>query len=83
MPTSTSSLVFVEVKTRSSEAWPRPAAAVDARKRKLLSISAMDYLRLLNDPHVKCRFDNVDVRLTGGKVLEVRHITNAFPLAAP
>ena len=27
-------LVFVEVKTRSSEDWTRPAAAVDARKKK-------------------------------------------------
>ena len=25
-------LVFIEVKTRSSEAWTRPAAAVDARQ---------------------------------------------------
>ena len=27
-------LVFVEVKTRSSEDWTRPAAAVDRRKRR-------------------------------------------------
>src|SRR5579872_958602 len=38
-------LVFVEVKTRSSEEWTRPAAAVNARKRRLLSKCAMDYLR--------------------------------------
>src|SRR5579872_6840524 len=38
-------LVFVEVKTRSSEDWTRPAAAVNARKRRLLSKCAMDYLR--------------------------------------
>src|SRR6516162_4161713 len=36
-------LVFVEVKARSSEDWTRPAAAVDARKRKLLSQTALDY----------------------------------------
>ena len=29
-------LVFVEVKTRSSEEWSRPAAAVDARKKRLI-----------------------------------------------
>src|SRR3974377_1079057 len=28
-------LVFAEVKTRSSEDWTRPAAAVDKRKRRL------------------------------------------------
>src|SRR6185295_9299265 len=36
-------LVFVEVKTRSSEAWTRPAAAMNARKRRLLSQTALDY----------------------------------------
>src|SRR5512137_1686231 len=45
-------LVFIEVKTRSSEAWTRPAAAVDAHKRRLLSQTALDYLRLLRDPRV-------------------------------
>ena len=46
-------LVFVEVKTRSSEDWTRPAAAVNARKRRLLSQTALDYLRLLKNPPVK------------------------------
>src|SRR5437868_14475412 len=39
-------LVFVEVKTRSSEDWVRPAASVNARKRRLLSQAALDYLTL-------------------------------------
>src|SRR5215468_2401160 len=56
-------LVFVEVKTRSSEEWVRPAAAVDARKRRLLSQCALDYLRLLKNPPVKIRFDIVEVLL--------------------
>lgn len=77
-------LVFVEVKTRSSEEWTRPASAVDARKRHLLSLSAMDYLRLLKDPRsVKFRFDVVEVLLSEGRVSEVRHIINAFVLTAP
>src|SRR6478609_9078017 len=46
-------LVFVEVKTRSSEEWARPAAAVNARKKRLLSETALDYLRLLKNPQVK------------------------------
>ena len=54
-------LAFVEVKTRSSEDWTRPAAAVDARKRRLLSLTALDYLRLLKNPPVKFRFDVVEV----------------------
>ena len=76
-------LVFVEVKTRSSEDWVRPAAAVNARKRRLLSQTALDYLRLLKNPEVKIRFDIVEVLLQGGKVREVRHLPNTFAMSAP
>jgi putative endonuclease len=76
-------LVFVEVKTRSSEDWTRPAAAVDARKRRLLSQTALDYLRLLGNPPVKIRFDVGEVLLAGGQVREVRHLPNTFALTAP
>ena len=76
-------LVFTEVKTRSSEEWTRPAAAVDARKRKLLSQTALDYLRLLKNPPIKIRFDVVEVLLEGGVVAEVRHLPNTFTLSAP
>jgi putative endonuclease len=76
-------LVFVEVKTRSSEAWVRPAAAVNARKRRLLSQTALDYLRLLRNPPVKVRFDIVEVLLEEGAVREVRHLPNSFPMEKP
>jgi len=74
-------LVFIEVKTRSSEAWARPAAAVDARKRKLLSQTALDYLKLLKYPEVKFRFDIVEVLLKDGEVSEIRHLPNTFSLS--
>src|SRR5712691_3030904 len=48
-------LVFVEVKTRSSESWTRPAAAVNADKRRRLTQAALDYLKLLNNPQVRVR----------------------------
>jgi len=76
-------LVFVEVKTRSSEDWTRPASAVDARKRRLLSQTALDYLKRLNHPTVKIRFDIVEVLLAEGEVREIRHLPNAFPMAKP
>jgi putative endonuclease len=76
-------LVFVEVKTRSSEAWTRPAAAVNARKKRLLSQAAMDYIRLLKDPHVKLRFDIVEVLLGDGAVREIRHLPATFSLSPP
>jgi putative endonuclease len=76
-------LVFVEVKTRSSEEWTRPASAVDARKRTLLSQTALDYLRRLKNPPVKIRFDIVEVLLADGAVREIRQLPNTFPLARP
>jgi putative endonuclease len=76
-------LVFVEVKARSSEDWVRPAAAVNARKRRLLSLCALDYLKRLKNPPVKVRFDIVEVLLQDGAVREVRHLPNTFPLSRP
>ncbi len=76
-------LVFVEVKTRSSETWTRPAAAVNAHKRRLLSQTALDYLKLLKNPPVKIRFDIVEVLLADGEVNEVRHLPNTFAMSKP
>lgn len=76
-------LVFVEVKARSTEMWGRPAAAVDQRKRRLLSRTALDYLRQLDHPEVSLRFDIVEVLLVGDQVSAVRHLSNVFSLAAP
>jgi putative endonuclease len=76
-------LVFVEVKTRSSEDWVRPAASVDARKRRLLSQTALDYLKLIKNPEVKIRFDIVEVLLNDGAVKEARHLPNTFKMSKP
>jgi len=76
-------LVFVEVKTRSSEEWTRPAAAVNAARRRRLSQCALDYLRLAKNPPVKIRFDIVEVLLAEGEVREIRHLPNTFPMSKP
>ena len=76
-------LVFVEVKTRSSEGWTRPAAAVDARKRRALSRTALDYLKLLKNPAIKIRFDIVEVLLRDGAPSEIRHLPNTVNLSSP
>src|SRR5436190_5266612 len=76
-------LVFIEVKTRSSEEWVRPAAAVDRERRERLSRAALDYLRLLKNPPIKIRFDIVEVLLNEGAVREIRHLPNTFELAQP
>lgn len=76
-------LVFVEVKTRSSEEWGRPASAVDAERRGRLTRAGLDYLTLLGRPPVKVRFDIVEVLLNNGVVGEIRHLPHAFPMQRP
>jgi len=76
-------LAFIEVKTRSSEEWVRPAAAVNAERRRRLSQCALDYLRRLKNPAVKIRFDIVEVLLADGAVREIRHLPNTFAMSKP
>jgi putative endonuclease len=76
-------LCFIEVKTRSSEEWARPAAAVNAERRRRLSQCALDYLRKLKNPAVKIRFDIVEVLLADGAVREIRHLPNTFAMSKP
>src|SRR4051794_2561776 len=76
-------LVFVEVKTRSSEDWVRPAAAVDAERRRRLTRVALDYLRLIKNPKIKIRFDIVEVLLQDSAIREIRHLPNSFPMERP
>ncbi len=71
-------LVFVEVKTRSSEEFGRPFDAVDQKKRRLIIRGAMKWLRMLEMPDITFRFDVVEV-LTAPPG-EVRVIENAFQL---
>jgi len=73
-------LVFVEVKTRNTESFGRPMAAVDRNKRHYLSRAAVRYLRKLGRP-VNFRFDVIEVIGEKGCELPViRHIEAAFPL---
>ena len=76
-------LAFIEGKTRSSEEWTRPAAAVNAARRRRLTRAALDYLRLLKQPQVKIRFDIVEVLLAEGNVREVRNLPNTFAMEKP
>lgn len=74
-------LVIVEVKARKSEAFGRPEAAVDVRKRQALSRAAVHYVQRLGNPAVCLRFDVVEVvGEEGESEPDVRHIENAFSL---
>ncbi len=71
-------LVFIEVKTRSSEAFGRPIDAVDKKKRRRIVKGAMAWLRMLDMPDIRFRFDVVEV--IAGPSPEIRVIKNAFGL---
>ena len=75
-------LVFVEVKTRSSDAFGEPVEAVTKSKQRLITRGALAWLRLLDNPDILIRFDVAEVRVAGRK-MEVALIKNAFPLPEP
>lgn len=73
-------IAFVEVKTRSSVALGRPAAAVGRSKRDALSRAAVRYLKSHRVSKVYFRFDIVEV-IGEEESPVIRHIPNAFPLS--
>ncbi|HYY28774.1 MAG TPA: YraN family protein [Chthoniobacterales bacterium] len=54
-------LVFVEVKTRSTDAFGDPHLGVTRAQQQRIVRGAKEWLRLLNDPRVTYRFDVVEV----------------------
>ena len=75
-------LVFVEVKTRSSDAFGAPIDAVTLWKQRLITRGALAWLRLLGNPDILFRFDVAEVRVAGRK-LEVTLVKDAFALPEP
>lgn len=72
-------LAFVEVKTRGSEAFGRPASAVDSAKRRALCRAAASFLRRAGYPDLCYRLDIIEVvGNQGGPNPVVRHIEDAF-----
>lgn len=71
-------LIFVEVKTRSSEAWGAPREAVTAHKRERLIETAQCWL--LQHPTTKQpRFDVIEVLVNQQRgTCRIRHVPHAF-----
>lgn len=72
-------LVFVEVKTRSSDAYGSPLEAVTRQKQAKIALAASEYLLRESAGRAAARFDVVAVSFAGGKPA-VEHIKNAFEL---
>lgn len=73
-------LTFVEMKTRSSTAFGRPADAVTPDKQRLIQRGALDWLRQLGQPRLSFRFDIAEVWLIPQELPRVHVIENAFTL---
>ena len=71
-------LAFVEVKTRTSTAFGRPAQAVTPEKQALILRGASAWLRLLGCPDIAWRYDIAEVLLIPGHKPQVNWIQAAF-----
>jgi putative endonuclease len=69
-------LVFGEVKTRSSDLFERPESAVDEKKRRLLTRAAVAYMRKIGHEWA-IRFDILAVILRGPDFY-IDHFEDAF-----
>jgi putative endonuclease len=70
-------VVFVEVKTRTSDAFGRPSDAVTAQKRRRIARVASAFLVKSGWTERACRFDVVEV-LPVGAGWKITHIPDAF-----
>lgn len=73
-------LVFVEVKTRTSDEYGAPAEAVSYYKQQHMLKSAKYYLSR-HGGDCECRFDVIEVRLTNHglfKLAKINHLKNVL-----
>lgn len=68
-------LVFVEVKTRTTDAYGAPELAVNRRKQERMVKAALGYLKFKKLHQMPCRFDVVAI---SGEQVEL--IKNAFEM---
>lgn len=71
-------LVFVEVKTRSGQAFGMPEDAVNYIKEEHLRRAAENYLELFSPQTEALRFDIISITLTANKPMEIIHFEDVF-----
>ena len=72
-------VVFVEVKTRSSDEFGSPAEAVDGSKQEKLSKTAMAYLHRHRLLEFRARFDVIAITWPNGQEYpDIEYVPNAF-----
>jgi putative endonuclease len=71
-------VVFVEVKTRTSDAYGAPELAVNPKKQRRMIRTALGYIKYKKLHQMPCRFDVVAITAAAGQELEL--IENAFEM---
>jgi len=71
-------LVFIEVRTRSSDAFGSPLESVDGFKQRKLREVARHYLRERRPRYQSVRFDVVGILLAEGTEAKVEIVPHAF-----
>jgi putative endonuclease len=70
-------LVFIEVKTRKNNSFGGPEAAVTRKKQQTMARTAGAYM-MQTGYDWAIRFDTMAVLLRDGRLLEIRHVEDAF-----
>jgi len=73
-------LVFIEVKARSSDHFGNPKGAVTLQKQRKISMTALQYLKATNQSNAKARFDVISISYRN-EPPAIEIIKNAFELA--
>lgn len=71
-------VAFIEVKTRSSDAFGAPELAVNQRKQQRMIKAALGYIKMKKLHQVPCRFDVVAISTASEQQVEL--IQNAFEM---
>jgi len=73
-------IVFVEVKTRSSQSFGEPYLAVSERKKRKYRQLALSYILKKWDKEPAYRFDIISIVLnrSTGELIQLEHFENAF-----
>jgi putative endonuclease len=69
-------LCFIEVKTRSTDDYASPLAAVDLRKQRQITRTARIYRKIFNLQNIKFRYDAVAIVLNDKKSPKIEHFKN-------
>jgi putative endonuclease len=71
-------LVFIEVKTRSSDSFATPETAVDLRKQRQIIRTAKRYRKIFHINNIKFRYDVISIVLRDKKAPQIEHFKAFF-----